>query len=511
MHEVQLRGQLISRHETPSSVEDALALLDRHGPAARPVAGGTDLLLELARGARPGVEVLVDLSNIPGLDRIEITPDGLRLGPLVTHNQVIASPVAVEHALPLAQACLELGSPALRNRATIAGNLVTASPANDTISALRALDATVELRSIDAQRRVPVADLFSGVRRTVIEPGELLVAIDVPRLAPGERGLFVKLGQRRAQAISVVHLAVVVGFDGVEVTHARIALGSVAPTIVRAGEAEASLVGRPLDGATIGEAAALAAASVEPIDDVRGSAAYRREQVAVMLRRALEALRDGRERECWPSFSVSLGPRDPRGEMRSAGPSSPGNEHRIPVPVARASIEGDERGHERGDESRDGSSVVRATVNGRPVEAAGAVGHTLLDWLRDEIGLTGTKEGCAEGECGACTVHLDGAAVLACLVPAPSAVGREITTIEGLAPDEGLHPLQKAFVDQFAVQCGFCIPGFVMAADRLVAECRAPTRGQIAQGLSGNLCRCTGYYRFYDAVEQVVAIQGADG
>jgi carbon-monoxide dehydrogenase medium subunit len=129
----------------------------------------------------------------------------------------------------------------------------------------------------------------------------------------------------------------------------------------------------------------------------------------------------------------------------------------------------------------------------------------VLDWLRDDVGLTGTKEGCAEGECGACTVNMDGAAVLACLVAAPRAHGAVITTVEGLAADGVLSAVQQAFVDQFAVQCGFCIPGFVMAADRLLAECPAPSREQVAHGLSGNLCRCTGYYRFYDALDQAMA------
>jgi xanthine dehydrogenase iron-sulfur cluster and FAD-binding subunit A len=485
VHDLQRAGQRVRRHETPTSLDEALQLLDAHGPSARPVAGGTDLIVELDRGARPGVDVLVDLTRIPGLDLIEEVGDRLRLGGLVTHNQAVASALVVERALPLAQACLELGSPALRNRATIAGNLVTASPANDTISALWALDAAVLLRSLGGDRRVPVRELFTGLRRTVLELGELIVGLEVPLLLPGSRGIFVKLGQRRAQAISVVHLAVVVSrdHDGPEapVTAASVALGSVAPTVVAAVTAEEHLVGRPLDDATIAQAARLAAEGVTPIDDVRATATYRTEEIEVMVRRALITLRDGRERERWPARPVFLsGPRPAR-----SAPS--------------ASV------------SHDDLTPVACTVNGTAVAAAHAAGRTLLDWLRDEVGLTGTKEGCAEGECGACTVHLDGAAVLSCLVPAAQAHGAEVTTIEGLAGPTGspggtaLHPLQQAFIDQFAVQCGYCIPGFLMSGDRLLQECPRPTRDDVALGLSGNLCRCTGYYRFYDAVEQAAA------
>jgi carbon-monoxide dehydrogenase medium subunit len=439
--------------------------------------------VELDRGVRPGVEVLVDLTRIPGLDRIVAEEDGERvvLGGLVTHNQVIASDLVVSRALPLAQACLELGSPALRNRATVAGNLVTASPANDTISALWALDAQLRLRSVRGERTVPVRRFFTGLRGTDLEPGELVVAIEVPALGDGDRGLFVKLGQRRAQAISVVHLAAVLGFDrhgpSAIVHTASLALGSVAPTVVSATAAEAQLIGRSLDDATIAEAARLASAGVTPIDDVRAPAAYRSDEIEVMVTRALQAVRDGRERERWPARPIFL-----RGASKAAV-----------APVSAT--------------THDETTPVSCTVNGRAVSAAGAVGVTLLDWLRDELDLTGTKEGCAEGECGACTVHLDGAAVLSCLVPAARAHGAELTTIEGLAGDgsgERLAPLQKAFVDQFAVQCGFCIPGFLMSGDRLLEECPAPTRDEVALGLSGNLCRCTGYYRFYDAVEQAM-------
>ncbi len=144
---------------------------------------------------------------------------------------------------------------------------------------------------------------------------------------------------------------------------------------------------------------------------------------------------------------------------------------------------------------------ISVTVNGRPLERRVPTHLRLLDFLRDELGLTGTKEACAEGECGACTVMLDGRTVNACLVFAVEADGSEVLTIEGLGREGRLSDLQQAFVDCHAVQCGYCIPGIILSGEQVLRNHDDPDRETIREELAGNICRCTGYHKIVDAVQ----------
>jgi xanthine dehydrogenase iron-sulfur cluster and FAD-binding subunit A len=463
---------------TATSVKDAVRLLDEHKGEARIMAGGTDLIIEMQNGVRTP-KVLIDVTRIGGLNRIKLKDDGLiHVGPMVSHTQAAASKLLQERALPLAQACWWVGAPALRNRGTLAGNLVTASPANDTITALRALGAQVTLRNTQRERTVPLGEFYLGVRKTVMEPDEMLVDIAFPPLKQNQTGIYLKVGLRRVLAIAVTNVAIVVGRDDRQrVTDAHIALGSVAPTIVRAPEAEAALKEGELTDAHIQDVAELAVKAARPIDDVRGSGWFRSQEVEALVRRGLTQIAAGDVRMDLPvpGRMVKLWGRAKQWP-RLSGPT-----------IA----------HHTG-----GDQPIQTVINGENVTVEGANGKTLLRMLREDLGLVGTKAGCEEGECGSCTVWLDGIATLACLTPAPRAHGARVQTIEGLAEEGELHPVQQAFVDEDAVQCGYCTPGFVMSAAKLLEEFPGPDREQIKTAVSGNLCRCTGYYKIVQAVEK---------
>jgi len=454
-----------------ASLDEAIRILGNQGAKARLVAGATDLILEMERGVRKGIETLVDITRIPGLDRIEMDADGwIHLGPLVTHNHVVQSELLRRTALPLVQAGWQVGSPQIRNRGTVAGNLITASPANDTITPLMAMDAEVVLRSMQGERSIRLAEFYAGVRKTAMRPDEALVEIRFPALRANQKGAFLKLALRQAQAISVVNVAVILDIAGDTIQEARITLGSVAPTIVHAGKSEAFLRGKTLDQPTIVQASQIAASEAHPINDVRGSAAYRSEMVRVACQRAMEQVAGLRKSTFIPDQPVLLWGKIPR-----------------PLVAERSFFD-----HNR---------PIETTINGKPYTFHTGHGKTLLRLLREEGQLIGTKEGCAEGECGACTVYLDGKAVMSCMVPAPRAHHAEIITVEGLAQDNQLHPVQQSFIDTGAVQCGYCTPGFIMSGAKLLEEKPNPSQEEIRQAITGNLCRCTGYYKIIQAIE----------
>lgn len=289
------------------TIDDALEVLAKKREKARIISGGTDLILEIERGQRKDIDTLVDISRIPGLDDIWLDDEGwIHLGPLVTHNHCAANKLLQKYAFPLARAAWEVGSPQIRNRGTIAGNIITASPANDTITPLMALGARLVLKSMRGERIVELDGFYQGVRRVDMQPDEMLTDISFPALQANQRGTFIKFALRRAQAISLVNAAVILTFDEGKIESASITLGAVAPTIIHATAVEEYLRGIRPDDVVIQKAAYLAMDAARPISDIRGSALYRKRMIGVITRRAIKSIISHTERQDFPSDPVLL-------------------------------------------------------------------------------------------------------------------------------------------------------------------------------------------------------------
>lgn len=268
----------------PTTLGEAAALLARYGGRAQPLAGGTDLLVELKEQLRRA-ECVVNIKRIPGMDALSYDAHGgLRIGALVTAREVELSPIILEKYSSLVQAVRELGSIQVRNRATIVGNVCRASPSADTLPPLIADSASLRIVGGKGERTVRLEDFFTGPGKTVLGVDELVTELVLPPPPPNTRKVYIKHGRRKAMELATVGVAVSL----TEKSEIRIVLGAVAPTPIRARKAEDLLRGRTLDEKLIAQAAELAESESRPISNVRASAAYRREMVRVLTRRALE-------------------------------------------------------------------------------------------------------------------------------------------------------------------------------------------------------------------------------
>lgn len=470
----------------PSTVNESIELLGRLRETAQLVAGGTDLLVEYRRG-KASAPALVDLTRIPELQAVRKEAGYLVIGAAVTHAR-LATSIEVQRAAPLlAQAAWSIGSPQVRNRGTIGGNLGTASPSGDCLPPLAALEAEVEIAGPSGRRWVGMEDFMLGPKQTTLAPGELVCAVRFRPLNGSVGSAFVKYGIRRGRSIAIASAAVILEVEDRQVRRARVALGAVSPRVQRFPEIERALVNCGLNPAAWEETGQIAGQVCSPISDIRASAEYRRHLAGALVKQAVGLAarkQPPRVRDGTPPFV--LGQPNPRLET--------------PPPHGPQPVE-----------------AVRCCVNGQETTLPADPGMTLLHALRRETELHGAKEGCAEGECGACTVLLDDLAVLGCLTPAAAAHGRSVRTIEGAGDHTAEGPLphthcdlsrvQQALIESGAVQCGFCTPGLVMSATALLEsqaerlEQAEDPRALIREALSGNLCRCTGYAPIVDAVE----------
>jgi carbon-monoxide dehydrogenase medium subunit len=457
-------------HE-PASLPEAFALMERYGEGARLMAGGTHLLV-MMKMEREIPQAVINLAHIPGLSGIHVRPgDGaLRIGACTPIRAVFANPLVRARYAALAEACASFGSTQIQSMGTIGGNICNGSPAADSVPALLAFQAELELVSTQGERCIPLADFLLGPGRVDLHPGEVLSAVVLPPTPEGASSLFIKI-TRVAADLAKASLAVYLERDGDRIATCRLTMGSVAPTVKRLSQAEAALNGQVYAPELLAQAGRLAAAEISPIDDTRSEAWYRRELAGVLLQDGIS--------EAWQRC---------RQGWQTPYPELPSNGHHPARPSL--SLEASER------------KEITLTVNGHLEKLWVSPNELLLNVLRERLELTGTKYGCGVGECGACTIHLDGKPALACLTLAVAADGRRVTTIEGLQnPATGaLDPLQQAFIDEAAFQCGYCTPGILMATKSLLAEIPHPSEQDVREYLKGNRCRCTGYASIMRAV-----------
>ena len=268
--------------------QQALALLAMHGAHAKLLAGGTDLLVDLKSAAHVP-DVVVDISRAVDLGGIELTDQGLRIGALATHSAVMDSPLVREHFPALVDASHTVGAVQTRNLGTLAGNLVTCVPSMDGGPTLLALETVVTVASAAGRRQIPLSEFFVGPRKTALKPEEMLLDMVIPGKNLGKPTAFLKFGLRKGQALALVNVAASAWIDPERqvFVEPRIALGAVAPTVIRTPKAEAWLEGRRADQQAMAEAGRIAAAEAKPISDFRASAGYRRDLIQVLTARAL--------------------------------------------------------------------------------------------------------------------------------------------------------------------------------------------------------------------------------
>ena len=271
----------------PRTVDEAVAIFGENGLDARPLAGGTDYLVELKHAS--GIpKIVVDVSGISEFKGIELTDRGLRIGSAVTHTEIMSSDLVAEHAPAMQEAALTIGAVQTRNLGTLGGNLVTCVPSLDSGPVLVALDAAVTVVGPSGKKTMPLTEFFVGPRKTALEPDELLVDIVIPKERLGRGCSFRKFGLRKGQALALVNTAASLDFEMGKLRDVRIALGAVAPTVIRAVKAEELLDGEAPSEDLFTQAADIAATEAKPIDDFRASADYRRDLIRVGTKRVLE-------------------------------------------------------------------------------------------------------------------------------------------------------------------------------------------------------------------------------
>ena len=447
----------IRSYHRPTRLEDALSLAAQ---GAVPVAGGTRVLASPVDA--PNV---LDLSAL-GLSRVESEDGDLMMGAMTTLQEVVESPRAYEGTAGLLPAACRFRSASrmIRGMSTLGGESVHAAHDSEVAAALLALNAVYLVTKPDGPVESP-ALRFLRKPREDLAGGGLLTSLFIPG-AP--EGAALERVAVLPSAPSLVAVAVTVSFSGERLARARVAVTGLEGPPSRVLEAEAEVEGSAGSADELEGCAEQVARQAPFREDAHAPAAYRRRAARTLtlraLRRAIDQARDH--------------------EPAQMDRPRPALLVRLPVAVPYFT-----------------SGRIEITVNGalRPGEAEART--TLLEWLRRE-GYWGVKHGCETGECGACTVLLDGRPVTSCLTLALRAHGRSVTTVEGLGGPDRLHPIQAAFVETGAIQCGYCTPAMELCAKALLDAQADPSDAEIRDALAGCLCRCTGYVKPVEAVRR---------
>ena len=466
------------------SVEDAVRLLQEH-PEAQIIAGGSDVLVQIREGKRAGKE-LVSIYGIDAMRGVTLDEEGaIRIGSLTSFSHIAASPIIRELIPVLGEAVSLVGGPQIRNIGTIGGNTCNGVTSADSASTLVAWDAVVELTGPEGVRRVPLAEFYIKAGKVDLRPGEIQTAILIPKAAyEGYTGNYIKYAMREAMDIATLGCSVNVSLsdDKKTIRDVRIAYGVAGPVPMRAPTAEARAKGREVSAETIKAFAEAVLEDIHPRDSWRAAKAFREHIAVEMAKRAL-------------TKSIEL--------ARASGKPQPKETEKAQAPVAPALERGDRKAPRNQEAPR--YRLIRCTINGKPREAMIDVRASLTDLLRNDFRLTSVKKGCEVGECGACNVLVDGECFNSCIYLAAWADGKDILTLEGLeGPNGELSDIQQAFIDEAAVQCGFCTPGAIMSAVEILNEGRELSDEEIRIRMSGHLCRCTGYENIMRAVKKTM-------
>ena len=481
-----------SLHEA-KSVDDAVRLLQEY-PQAQVIAGGSDVLVQMREGKRAGAE-LVSIYGLDELRGVTIEEDGtIRIGSLTSFSHITKDPIIQKYINVLGEAVDMVGGPQIRNIGTIGGNTCNGVTSADSASTLFAWDAVIELTGPDGIRRIPIKAFYIKAGKVDLRPGEIQTAILIPREAyEGYEGHYIKYAMRNAMDIATLGCSVNVKLsdDKKTFTDIRIAYGVAGPVPMRAVHAEAAGRGLKVTEENIEKIGDAVLEDVTPRDSWRASKAFREHISKLLCKRALrEAVRraGGMTVEQAPAVSNS----------RTVETLEKKEQTDVSSGASRNTIMTDS-------ESGKQYKLVRCRINGVERETMVDVRASLTDMLRNDYSLTSVKKGCEVGECGACNVMIDGECYNSCIYLAVWADGKEIRTVEGLmGPNGELSDIQQAFIDEAAVQCGFCTPGVIMSAVEILESGKEYTRDELRKLLSGHLCRCTGYENILNAVEKTM-------